>query len=293
MILYQHCPLCNSENLEGYAVDSIRKGPHNSRVRCANCHIVFANPSANFDELNEFYRDYYDKGNFGLLNYKQRTVDEIRRISDYTEAQLKKEASYISNYKTSGNFLDIGCGLGAGLIYARRFGFNLFGTELDPDAISFVNEHFDATVFHGDLLSAKYPNCFFDYVFFNHVIEHVLDPNAYIAEIFRILKPGGFLYVGTPDISAPFYRMYRAFRFATFRVPQIIDGIEHTFLFNKETLTNICTKNGLSVVRHRNLAVGDSLSNIWKSDMSLKKKVSRYVQTKFNVNQELICVKEK
>ncbi|HEY0895911.1 MAG TPA: class I SAM-dependent methyltransferase [Sphingobacteriaceae bacterium] len=293
MILYKHCPLCNSENLEGYAVDSIRKGPHNSRVRCADCDIVFANPSADFEELNAFYRDYYDKGNFGLLNYKQRTIDEIRQVNAHTDAQLKKEASYISDYKTTGNFLDIGCGLGAGLIYARKLGFKLFGTELDPDAIGFVNEHFDAAIFHGDLLAAKYPDEFFDYIFFNHVIEHVLDPKAYIREIVRILKPGGILYIGTPNISAPFYRMYRAFRFASFRVPQIIDGIEHTFLFNKKTLTDICTTNGLSVIRHRNLAVGDSLTNIMKSDMSLKKKISRFVQTKFNVNQELICVKER
>lgn len=39
----------------------------------------------------------------------------------------------------------------------------------------------------------------FDFVFYHHVIEHVPDPNVTLAEINRVLIPGGILYIGTPN----------------------------------------------------------------------------------------------
>lgn len=39
----------------------------------------------------------------------------------------------------------------------------------------------------------------FNFVFYHHVIEHVPDPNGTLAEINRLLIPGGVLYIGTPN----------------------------------------------------------------------------------------------
>ena len=39
----------------------------------------------------------------------------------------------------------------------------------------------------------------FDAVFYHHVIEHVADPVASLAELHRVLRPQGWLFVGTPN----------------------------------------------------------------------------------------------
>ncbi len=39
----------------------------------------------------------------------------------------------------------------------------------------------------------------FDIVFYHHVIEHVSDPAGSLRELSRVLKPGGWIYVGTPN----------------------------------------------------------------------------------------------
>ncbi|RYE28839.1 MAG: class I SAM-dependent methyltransferase, partial [Sphingobacteriales bacterium] len=185
-------------------------------------------------------------------------------------------------------FLDVGCGLGMGLMYAQRFGFKLYATELDQDAIDFVNRELNAAVFHGDLLESNYADEQFDYIYMYHVIEHVLDPVKYVAEMNRILKPGGTLFIGTPNISSFIYRVYRAIKFLTWSVPGIVDGLEHTFLFNRKTLQQVCGNAGFKMVKHKKLALEESLSNILRSDLSLQKKVSRYVQTFFSTNQDVV-----
>jgi 2-polyprenyl-3-methyl-5-hydroxy-6-metoxy-1,4-benzoquinol methylase len=45
----------------------------------------------------------------------------------------------------------------------------------------------------------------FDLVCLYEVIEHVIDPDAVVAEIKRVLKPGGTILVSTPDFEAPTY----------------------------------------------------------------------------------------
>ena len=182
MTFYKECPICGSNILIGYAIDCLRNGPHMSRVRCTACDIVFANPMADAEELDLFYTNYYHKGNFELLNYVDSTLRAKQEIEALSYEALTKKAAYIYDYKKSGRFLDVGCGLGAGLLFVNRPEFELHATELDSDAISFVKEHVDnVTAFQGELVNASYPDNYFDYIYCSHLIEHVLGIDDLVA----------------------------------------------------------------------------------------------------------------
>ncbi|MBI2283788.1 MAG: class I SAM-dependent methyltransferase [Bacteroidetes bacterium] len=246
---------------------------------------------ASKEELMSFYANYYDKGNFGSLDYKNRVRNKITTIQNGNHSLSKKEKSILT-YAPKGNFLDLGFGLGEELALFSQLGFSVFGTEFDQDCIQFIQPILpNATLFQGDLLETGYPDNFFDVIHMYHVIEHLLDPNAYIRELNRILKPGGILIIGTPDIGSAAYKIFRLLNFITLRVPLIVDGLEHTVIFNQKNLSDLIKKNDFDVLDHYSESVGDSFSNIWSSNLSLKKKIVRYLQTFVKINQVIIAKK--
>jgi SAM-dependent methyltransferase len=295
VIFFKHCPLCSSPNLVGYAIDVKRNGPHMSRVQCDHCDIVFANPMADLSELSEFYQSYYNKGNFEQLGYTDLVIKKKLEVGQMSYADLCKEADYIFEFKKAGKFLDVGAGLGAVLLYVDRPEFELYATEFDADALAFITKSYTnpVNIFQGDLVDAKYPDNYFDYICCNHVIEHVIDPVGYLQEMYRILKKDGILFLGTPDRKSNLYKLYRLARYAQGNIPAIIDGIEHTFIFSKKNLLELCEKAGFEKELHRSIPLRDSFKNIFGGHLSFKKKIARYIQTFFYVNQELICRKLK
>lgn len=291
MILYRNCPICGSESLKGFAIDTQRKGPHISRVQCLECKLVFANPMADSKELANYYTNYYEKDHYEAVDYKNLILNHFHRIAGLKEGEIKKEARFLNNLERGSKFLDVGCGLGLGLAYANQFHCELYATEFDTGALEFVKEHFSVDTFQGDIWEAKYPDNYFDFIHISHVIEHVLDPKAYISEMKRILKPGGHLAIGTPNMSSNLYRLHRWSKLFRMNIPDVIDGLEHTFIFPKKLLRILCEEQGLETIDHYTHNFGEKFSNLISYKMPLKKKLNRLVQNAFQVNQWIICKK--
>jgi 2-polyprenyl-3-methyl-5-hydroxy-6-metoxy-1,4-benzoquinol methylase len=291
MILYRNCPICGSESLKGFAIDTQRKGPHISRVQCLECKLVFANPMADSKELANYYTNYYEKDHYEAVDYKNLILNHFHRIAGLKEGEIKKEARFLNNLERGSKFLDVGCGLGLGLAYANQFHCELYATEFDTGALEFVKEHFSVETFQGDIWEAKYPDNYFDFIHISHVIEHVLDPKAYISEMKRILKPGGHLAIGTPNMSSNLYRLHRWSKLLRMNIPDVIDGLEHTFIFPKKLLRILCEEQGLETIDHYTHNFGEKFSNLISYKMPLKKKLNRLVQNAFQVNQWIICKK--
>ena len=114
-----------------------------------------------------------------------------------------------------GRFLDIGCGIGNGLVAALQHGFQS-AVGIDRDFGEFVwwdAGYFDAicrrydveagraVLVEADLFETKFAAQAFDCVMLLDSIEHVPEPAAFITEAAGYVAPGGVLLLDT----SPFY----------------------------------------------------------------------------------------
>jgi SAM-dependent methyltransferase len=98
-----------------------------------------------------------------------------------------------------------GCGVGfVPYILARHTGWTFFGGELNEEYISrhpWVRERF--RIARLDLTAMPFADDTFDLVICNHVIEHVPAWERLAQELHRVVRPGGLVYVATPNIYRP------------------------------------------------------------------------------------------
>jgi SAM-dependent methyltransferase len=78
----------------------------------------------------------------------------------------------------------------------------------------------------------------------SHVIEHVHDPRELLTRSFELLKPGGQLYVETPNIDAlghsSFKRSWRG-----------LEPPRHLILFNGDSLVGLLREIGFHKIKQR------------------------------------------
>jgi SAM-dependent methyltransferase len=101
--------------------------------------------------------------------------------------------------------LDAGCGAGAFVEEAARRGADVRGIEYQEDKVEDWERRHpgDGRVQRGDLAALDFPDASFDAVLNNEVLEHVPDDKLALREMARVLKPGGLLFLFTPNRFYP------------------------------------------------------------------------------------------
>ena len=107
--------------------------------------------------------------------------------------------------------LDMGCGAGRHAFEMYRRGADVVALDQDADELAGVGESFaamreegevpagaEADTKQGDALDLPFPDGEFDRVVAAEVLEHIPDDTRAIAELVRVLRPGGTIAVTVP-----------------------------------------------------------------------------------------------
>jgi len=109
--------------------------------------------------------------------------------------------------------LDVGCSTGIIANYLSDYFDEVVGIDIDEPAVQYARENFskDNIKFNlGDAMDIRYPKNSFDVVVCAHIYEHVPDVNRLMAEIHRVLKPGGICYFSAGNrltVKEPHYNL--------------------------------------------------------------------------------------
>lgn len=243
------CSLCGSEQRRPYLSGYDHSFPQNRRTytlhQCERCGLIYLSPRPNTpEEMAEIYPATYEsymKEGQGLLVALRRLAwrPEVREILAITTPQ--------------GRVLEIGSATGEFLAELRRAGrADLVGIEFSDQAAAIARRRHGLDVRTGDLLDARLPANHFDVVVMRHVLEHVADPAATLAEVTRVLRPGGHCIFSIPNSDSHTARIFG-------RAWYGYDLPRHFYLFPQRTLATLLGRAGLQPVRVTHLPT----PNVW------------------------------
>jgi 2-polyprenyl-3-methyl-5-hydroxy-6-metoxy-1,4-benzoquinol methylase len=125
---------------------------------------------------------------------------EHKFLFEFRETRIKKCIKII-NSLNKGSFLDIGCSTGEWGEYWLNNGWDVYGIDIDKMHL-LEAESRGIKASYCDLNKEKLPysDNSIDLIFAGEVIEHLIDTDTFIHELYRCLKPGGFLLITTPNL---------------------------------------------------------------------------------------------
>jgi SAM-dependent methyltransferase len=203
-------------------------------VRCAGCGTVRADPQPDDAALARAYPSAH-VGRGLQTSVVQRVGDvlgrrEARRLVELADAD--------------GRALDVGCGDGRFLRRLRAAGWRgrLHGVEPSPVAAAAARSHgidVEKAPFEEFATGDR-----FDLVVLRHVLEHVRDPRATLGRVHSVLRPGGLVYVATPDEGAIAARVFGRYWHG-------YDPPRHLWVFRPAAVRRLQTDAGFEVVEER------------------------------------------
>lgn len=122
---------------------------------------------------------------------------------------IDAEIRHIPKAKPGERLLDVGCGNGEFLELARLSGWGVVGVDFDPNAVKVARSR-GLDVRQGSVEVIDPAKERFDGITLSHVIEHVHDPLAVLRQCHALLKPGGWIWIETPNIDAQGHARYGA-----------------------------------------------------------------------------------
>jgi len=165
--------------------------------------------------------------------------------SDYLSKQHVQRYEFAAELvEPNWRVLDIACGVGygSGLLHAK--GCQLIGVDYDDATVAEAREAFPAIQFEtGDALALPFADASFDAIVSFETIEHVTDGQAFLAEMQRVLIPGGLLIISTPNIH---YTAHPAYHLKEYEPDEFFSLMAGNFADIKNYAQYFLTKDRLA-----------------------------------------------
>jgi len=226
-VLYKQNFSLNDINKNIFSARRFPDGLHYRIVRCRKCGLIFSNPVLSNTTLNRLYKE-------SKVTYSEQISDLTKTYGNYLKS--------LENYGVKKEkFLEIGCGNGFLLTEAMKQGYkNVYGVEPSSEAVKKAPKEIRNKIKNGIFKNNLFPRNFFDVVCFFQTFDHIPNPNMFLKDCFKILKPGGYILAFNHNTGS--------FQASILGEKSPIIDIEHTYLYNFKTMRMIFINNHFQVI---------------------------------------------
>lgn len=239
---YSACPACGSIEIKPVMTvkDHSVTGESFPIFSCPRCTLRFTQDVPAAHEIGRYYQsqDYISHTNTsrGIVN----RVYKIVRAS-----MLRRKRKLVEKYTgvRKGMILDLGSGVGSFASEMKRSGWQVTGLEPDEGARATARSIYGIELDDTDGFYRLKPESF-DAVTLWHVLEHVHELEAYIAQLKTVLKENGRLFIAVPNYTCGDAAAYGPF-WAAYDVPR------HLYHFSPAAMEALMTRFGLKIISRR------------------------------------------
>ena len=210
-------------------------------VVCEGCGFVYHDPRIDDRDIAVLYERFRD------VSFRSESPDAyFDRITTLPHSQSENFAkvSWIRDrlselVRRGGSLLDIGCGGGVFIhtFLAHFPQWTAAGVEPTPAFAELASRRLAQPVVAGSYRSKLFAPRRFDLITVNQVLEHVVDPVAFLADVRGDLADGGCVYLEVPDVLDLAFLEPTHDRFQ----------MQHLWYFSEKSLTNVCRRAGYAV----------------------------------------------
>lgn len=244
------CRICGAPNL--IRVVHYEKAPRNierllkqdslKHDKPIELHVYQCNTCSHVQLVDRLEDDYYEDY---LMSHSH-----AKKMQAF---QQKQAADFIEHFKLKGGFFfEAGCGDGQFSLFLKEHGCRILANEPSAKARKACEKKGLETV-EGYLGKGAFPKMkeTFDAVVARQVLEHVPDPNDFVAGMREILKPGGVGLIEVPSLEQAIEHK-RFFDFFP----------DHLSYFSSATLNHLFSRNMFEVVRIKRVMDGE-YNEVW------------------------------
>jgi SAM-dependent methyltransferase len=180
----------------------------------------------------------------GYRNWRYGTKTEpssclgvlVKALQPKRRSKIAAEMRQLPKVWSGASLLDLGCGDGQFLEWARSAGWRAVGVDPDPKAVAVARSR-GLDVHLGSIDELDPAQQQFDMITLSHVIEHVCNPIAVIKKCHRLLKTNGRIWIETPNLDSIGHTIFEAHWLG-------LDPPRHLVLFTRSSLQAILQQAG-------------------------------------------------
>lgn len=141
-----------------------------------------------------------------LKRYYQTNTQYRDDLITHDEPFLYPYLLLVKKYVPEGSLiLDAGCGTGLSTRLLQKEGYRTCGVDISPLFLTVEKQSHPTTqLLSGNALGLPFQDNTFDSICAFEFIEHIPDIPALIDEMHRILKPGGWIILHSPNLISPY-----------------------------------------------------------------------------------------
>lgn len=188
------CLLCGSLR-RNYTNPRDSKAAQNMWIaKCRNCGFVQQKNLPTDEHLKIYYSHQY------RTDYKSTYAPKLKHIyrAGHAASKRLKTLEESGSAQSHRKLLDIGAGGGEFVYMARKHGFDARGVEPNLGYSEFARAQYNVDVTTGMIQDLDTEST--DIITLFHVLEHIADPKAVMAHFWKVLRPGGLLFIEVPNI---------------------------------------------------------------------------------------------